>query len=196
MHPLLQEAASEYSPLQITDNNYSTTNTANSTAYSNSNSNINNKNLVVNVPRYDFVDDYSRTEYEPKTVNSPLVHRISAGVLSSNNNNNNSNMNNNYQSTSTNSSFVAAANVKHLKASSKEKEELLVYSGQEQTRKYTKAELNARTPWKVFFTHPVALVLLTGSFGFVSKPLHIAYTVNCSFYSYLYEDDQRAITLL
>lgn len=34
---------------------------------------------------------------------------------------------------------------------------------------YSKADLIARTPWRQFVTHPVALALLTSSFGYVSS---------------------------
>lgn len=34
--------------------------------------------------------------------------------------------------------------------------------------RYTKAELIARTPWKQFVSHPVALALLASAFGYVS----------------------------
>jgi hypothetical protein len=33
---------------------------------------------------------------------------------------------------------------------------------------YTRAELTARTPWKQFFTHPVAIALLVSCFAYVS----------------------------
>jgi hypothetical protein len=36
------------------------------------------------------------------------------------------------------------------------------------TRRFTKEEMAARTPWRAMFTHPVALALLWCSFGYVS----------------------------
>lgn len=117
-----------------------------------------NKNLTLNMPLHDFLDDYSRTEFEPKTVTSPLVHRTSANTLNANN----------YHSTSSVTSSSVPMVTRQAGGSGKDKSELLVHAEHSHERRYTKAELNARTPWTVFFTHPVALAMLTCSFGFVS----------------------------
>lgn len=173
MRPLLQEPdSSDGTPLDVEadglDNHVSLTGTASTRSASGSHKQqggqSSNKNLSLSMPRHDFIDDYSRTEYEPKTATSPLVHRTSANTL---------NANSNYHSTSTTLTSSPVPNVtRQAGAFIKHKDELLVHAGDTHERRYTKAELNARTPWKVFFTHPVSLAMLTCSFGFVSLSLY------------------------
>ena len=98
------------------------------------------------------------TDIEARAVHSPLIGRLAGPVTAT--------------------SAVSAQNTGRMGSLSKEEwqvfpDDMYAIPG----NKYTKAELTARTPWKVFLTNPVSRALLFCGFVYVSKQLFLQMTI-------------------
>lgn len=105
-------------------------------------------------------DDYNGTS-TTKHSNSesrPLIHRSS-------------NLSNTMPRSNSNSHLLSPNNTNSARTRSMSKAESAYATSaySVDTAYYTKTELIARTPWKQFLTHPVALALLACKFGYVRQ---------------------------